>query len=80
MAAVNDTGPFTNCRPFSVKDLTNNRIFLVDILCEVSVTSRDPFSLTAAQVETLRAVNGTNICTYGHRSLIHHLGLNITFR
>lgn len=43
---------------------------------EFSLIPRHPSNLLAARAETLRAANGEDIQTYGHRSLQNRSGLN----
>ncbi len=77
---ASDGGPNPS-RLFYIHDRLSGLRFLVDTGAQVSIIPPSPSERNRSQEHSyLQAVNGTNIATYGIRSLTLDLGLRRSFR
>ncbi len=80
LVAASDGGPNPS-RLFYIHDRLSGLRFLVDTGAQVSIIPPSPSERNRSQEHSyLQAVNGTNIATYGIRSLTLDLGLRRSFR
>ena len=81
LAATSVAGLSHPCRLFHIHDRYSNTRFLVDTGAEVSIVPPSPAERSSRQGNiSLKAVNGSEIATFGTRSLTLNLGLRRTFR
>ena len=82
LAAASVASPSHQDRLFYVRDCSSSLRFLVDTGAEVSVVppSRAERCLASPGKFRLQAINGSDIATFGVRSLTLDLGLRRTFR
>ena len=81
LAATSATGPSHPGRLFYVHDNASGSRFMVDIGAEISIVPPS-HAECSCQPDSFRlqAVNGTDIATFGVRSLTLDLGLHHTFK
>ena len=81
LAATSVAGPSPQGRLFYVYDKSTPFRFLVDTGAQVSIIPPSPAERTTGPGDLrLQAINGSNIPTFGMRSLTLDLGLRRTFR
>lgn len=77
---ITDPAPTAVPRLLSIRDRHSCYEFLIDTGAAVSVLPRKPTDSLAPTSQVLISANGSNIATYGHRSLTLDLGLRRNFQ